>query len=324
MRVDVPWSPHISYHPVVQLLLAGVALLGGAASVATRRRFGRPGRLVVLGSLALAISVFTANMATLPGHLVMLAALSIDSVTGLAHVLLSAVGTVLLASVAIAYGRRLRGRCPRCGGSHAGGYRGRLTHPAASVAAGRTRIRVYLLMSGLLPWAAVKTIWTLGGDALGVTAEGWRSAGAGASAPVRALAAAGVDVTVLAGLGGVFLLLGLMYPWGQVFPRWSTPILSGRRVPRLLPLLPAWMCAVGLAGYGVLLLLYASLVSVTVLPAPPPEAPFTTSSGNIWMIAFGGLGFGGLGFALILAARSYAERTRPICSEESAGFRTVK
>jgi hypothetical protein len=244
---------------------------------------------------------------------------SVDSVTGVAHVLLSAVGTIVLVLVAIAYGRRLRGQCPRCGGKHAGGYSGRLIHPAASVAAIRTRTAVYLLMSGLLPWAALKTIWTFGGDALGVTAEGWRSVNAGESGPVRALASVGVDVTVLAGLGGVFLLLGLMYRWGQVFPRWTTPILSGRRVPRLLPLLPAWMCAIGLAGYGVLLLIYAALVAVSVLPAPPPAVPFTASSDTTWMIAFGGLAFGGLGFALVVAARSYAQRTQPTCASGKSG-----
>jgi hypothetical protein len=80
------------------------------------------------------------------------------------------------------------------------------------------------------------------------------------------------------------------------------------------------MCAVGLAGYGVLLLIYASLVAVTVLPPPPPEVPFTTSSGNTWMIAFGGLAFGGLGFALIVAARSYAQRTQPTCATEGSGL----
>ena len=45
----------------------------------------------------------------------------------------------------------------------------------------------------------------------------------------------GIDVTVLAALVGIFLLQGLLHRWGQVFPRW-TPLLSGRRVPRLLPL----------------------------------------------------------------------------------------
>ncbi|MFD0501121.1 hypothetical protein [Streptomyces rhizosphaericus] len=188
--------------------------------------------------LTVAVPVFAIGMASLPAYVVTLASLSgVESATGLAHVLLNTVGLTLLLMVVLSHRRRLRGRCPRCGAGHTGGSSGPLVHPPASTAPRRTRIQVYLLMCGLLPWAAVKTVWTLGGDALGVTAEKWREENAGGSGVAKALASVGIDVTVLAALAGILLLLGLMYPWGQTFPRW-TPFLTGRRVPRLLPSSP--------------------------------------------------------------------------------------
>ncbi|MGY6651436.1 hypothetical protein ACXIZN_04650 [Amycolatopsis sp. TRM77291] len=216
------------------------------------------------------------------------------------------------------WARRWRGRCPRCGQKHPGVGDGPLAHPRAGIASKRTRRTVYVLMCGLLPWAGVKTIWTLGGDALGVTAEGWREINASGPGAVEALAAVGIDVTVLAAAAGVLLLLGLMYPWGQVFPRW-TLVLAGRRVPRLLPLLPAWLAAVGLSVYGIFLLIFAPLTAVGVLPSPAIAPPFTTTSGITWMIAFGGLAFGGLGLGLVAAAKSYATRTRPVCAAHLSG-----
>ncbi|MBW4717292.1 hypothetical protein [Saccharothrix obliqua] len=299
----------MSYPPAVQLLLAALAVLVALGCLATTRELGRR---VLLVSLGAAIPVFAAGMASLPAHVVTLASFAgVESATGLAQVLMSTVSTVLLVLVVISYRRRLRGRCPRCGHTHPGTGDGPLAHPRAGIASKRTRLAVYVLMCGLLPWAGVKTIWTLGGDALGVSAQGWREAGGSGAGEV--LAAVGIDVTVLAAMAGVFLLLGLMYPWGQVFPRW-TPILAGRRVPRLLPLLPAWLAAVGLSVYGVFLLIYAPLTAAGVLPSPVITPPFTTSAGIIWMIAFGGLAFGGLGLGLVAAAKSYAKRTRPVCA----------
>ncbi|MEW2485313.1 hypothetical protein [Streptomyces sp. NPDC048411] len=310
----VPWSPDVAYAPGVQLLLAALAVLAAGACLATTRTLARRGRVTVAASLILAVPVFVMGMAGLPAYFVMLASFSgVESATGLAHTLLSAVGAALLILVAMSYRRRLRGRCPRCGHDHPGDFDGPLAHPGPSLASRRTRVTVYLLMGGLLPWAAVKTIWTLGGDAIGVTAQGWRESNAGASGVAKALASVGIDVTVLAAAAAVFLLLGLLHPWGQVFPRW-TLFLSGRRVPRLLLLLPAWLCAVGLSVYGVVLLITAPLIGIGVLPKLEPSGAFTTSSGITWMVAFGGLAFGGLGFGLIAAARSYSARTRPACA----------
>ncbi|MFD4025084.1 hypothetical protein ACFWRV_16430 [Streptomyces sp. NPDC058576] len=312
----VPWSPDVAYAPAVLFLLAALAVVAAGACLATGRPLAGRGRVTVAASLILTVPVFVMGMAGLPAYFVTLASFSgVESATGLVHTLLSAVGAALLILVAVSGRRRQLGRCPRCGHTHAeaGDFRGPLAHPGPSSASKRTRRTVYLLLCGILPWAGVKTVWTLGGDAIGVTAEGWREANAGASGVAKALESVGIDVTVLAAAAAVFLLLGLLHPWGQVFPRW-TLLLSGRRVPRLLPLFPAWSCAVGLSVYGVVLLVYAPLSAAGVLPRMEASGAFTTGSGVTWMVAFGGLAFGGLGFGLLAAARSYAARTRPVCA----------
>ncbi|WP_224278025.1 hypothetical protein [Streptomyces sp. LS1784] len=315
----VQWKEHASYAPGVQLFLAALALLAGGACLAGTRTLTRPGRVVVATALVTALPVFVVGMNGLPIHFVTIATFSgVESATGLAQVLLNTAGAALLLLVGLSYRRRLRGDCPRCGRPHAGAADGPLAHPAASRAPRRTRVTVYLLMCGLLPWAGAKTIWTLGGNALGVAGDDWqRTTSVDASGPAKATASAGIDVTVLAAMVGIFLLLGLLYVWGQVFPRW-TLFLSGRRVPRLLPLVPAWLTGIPLTMYGAVLVIMAPLMAVGVLPGIKPSLPFTTSSGITWFVEFGGLAFGGLGIGLVVAARSYAARTRPVCAGATA------
>ncbi|MYS86016.1 hypothetical protein [Embleya scabrispora] len=311
----VPWTRHTAYAPLAQWLLAGLAVIAGAAAQATRRPLRGRGRRVVGGVLVVATPVLAVGMLGLPAYFVTLVAGSgLESATGLAHELLGAALTALLVLVGLAHRRRSAGACARCGLRHSGGYDVALVRPGASTAARRTRRAVYLLMCGLLPWAVTKTVWTLGGDAFGITAEEWRQSDSDGSKVVEALAAVGIDVTVLAAGAGVFLLTGLLYPWGQVFPRWI-PVLRGRRVPRLLPLLPAWSTGLGLSVYGVFLTVYAPLAALGVVPAPEPDADLGASrSDTLWLVAFGGLAFGGLGLGLLTAARSYAARTRPVCA----------
>ncbi|MFI6587392.1 hypothetical protein [Embleya sp. NPDC050493] len=315
----VPWTRHTAYAPLAQWLLAGLAVAAGAAALGTRRPLRRWGRRVVGGVLVVATPVLAVGMVGLPAYFVTLMSGSgLESATGLAHELLGTALTALLVLVGVAHRRRLAGACPRCGLRHSGGYDVALVHPRASIAARRTRRRAHLLMCGLLPWAATKTVWTLGGDAFGITAEKWKQSNSGGSAVVDALAAVGIDTTVMAAGAGVFLLTGLIHPWGQVFPGW-TPFLRGRRVPRLLPLAPAWSVGFALSVYGVFLAFYAPVAALGLVPAPEPDADVgATRSGTLWLVAFGGLAFGGLGLGLLTAARSYAARSRPVCATAKA------
>jgi D-alanyl-D-alanine dipeptidase len=312
----VPLAAGVAYAPGGHAAFAALAVISAGAALAGLRTRGARGRRAVGAILAAGAAVFTLGMTSLPMHAVTLVSGSgVESGTGLAHVLMNACGAGLLLMAGTAHRRRSRGRCPRCGTAHPGRADGPLVHPRPSTASVRTRAVVYLLMCGLLPWAGVKTVWTLGGDALGVTARGWAQAvETGASPAVRALAALGIDVTVLFALLGCLLMCGLLYPWGQALPRWLPSPAAGRRVPRMLPLVPAWLTAAGLSVYGVLLTAAAPLMAAGVLPAVEPSAPFTTAAGPLWMVAFGGLAFSGLGVGLAAAARSYAARTRPVCA----------
>lgn len=203
---------------------------------------------------------------------------------------------------------------PRTGEARPDPLTGALRGYAGSASGGqvaaslRVRWAVYLLLCGLVPWAGVKTVWTLGGDVLGVNGEDWlRGVESDGDAVYQALAAVGIDLTVLAALLGVFLALGLVHRWGMVFPRW-TLFLAGRRVPAFLPLVPAWGVGLCLGGYGVVLLVLVPLSLAGVIARFAPPAPFTSSGDVTWMILFGGLAFGGLGGALLVGAWSYGRR----------------
>ncbi|QVQ51078.1 hypothetical protein J4H86_19860 [Spiractinospora alimapuensis] len=260
-----------------------------------------------------AIPAFATGMLSLPAHLVTLVAgAGVDSVAGSLQVVLHTLVVCLLVPTALVHWRRARGNCVRCGRQHPEAGHARLRYPGASTAGRQTLLTVYLLLGGLLPWAVTKSVWTLGGDALGVTATAWQAVNEGHSPLVDALAALGVDVTVLASTLGILLPLSLVHRWGQVLPRW-VPFLGGSRVPRLTLLLPAWMFGVGLALYGVVLVTYASLTGLGALPAPRATEPFTSPAGVTWMTLFGGLAFGGLGGGMLVGAHSYGDRTRPWC-----------
>ncbi|MGW4947178.1 hypothetical protein ACWEOZ_36960 [Actinoplanes sp. NPDC004185] len=95
----------------------------------------------------------------------------------------------------------------------------------------------------IVGWAVPHGLWVLGVP-FGISEQELRSADAGLST------ATGVAITVVPPLAGL-LVLGLVQRWGQQFPRW-VPVVGGRRVPRLLAVLPAGTVAVALVTYGVL------------------------------------------------------------------------
>ncbi|WP_254392774.1 hypothetical protein [Streptomyces buecherae] len=165
-----------------------------------------------------------------------------------------------------------------------------------------------------LPYAAMKLTWTTGGTFAGMSGEEMLAVSEhnGASGIWLTLESWGLDGTVLLAALGVFLLWGLVRPWGQVFPRWTWR-LSGRRVPRWLPLAPALVGAATLAPYGVLGVGYATLATADVVTMPQGDFH---SPGDALLVAWIGLAaFAVYGVALAIAARSYWTRTRPLPRE---------
>lgn len=203
--------------------------------------------------------------------------------------LIAALLAVLFVAATLSWRRRNSGGCTRCGGSHATGA-GELVHPAPHAAPRGVRWAAYAGCAAFVPYL---TVHGLGMNGFIAGAE--RHYGE-TDAPLPLVFAA---LTI--GLVGpaVFLLLGLVRPWGMAFPRW-TLLLAGRRVPRFLPLSPVCLVAPTLALYGV---------------GSVPWAIATGHGDELWGIGgAASLAFGGYGCALTVAAVSYLHRTRPRCA----------
>jgi hypothetical protein len=173
------------------------------------------------------------------------------------------------------------------------------------------RLAAYAGTVAFVPYAAMKLCWALGGTFAGISgAQMYEiSRRNGASGIWLTLQSWGLDGTVLLAALGVFLLFGLIRPWGLVFPRWA-PGLSGRRVPRWLPLTPALIGAATLVPYGVLGTGYLTLVSFGVFSIPRGDFPTEQDTLLVGWIGMGA--FAVYGVALLAAARSYWLRTRYI------------
>ncbi|MGS2616486.1 hypothetical protein ACVCAH_18455 [Micromonospora sp. LZ34] len=189
-------------------------------------------------------------------------------------------GAGLLAAALIDHWRHRRGDCRRCGRTG----RPRAGQPAVP---GWARVAAWAAVVGCLVRLAAQ-VW-VGFDDVPL------SQGASMVA---------FEVGFL--LAGVLLPLALVHGWGQVWPRW-VPLLAGRRVPRLLPLVPAAVFAVGLVCYfGVgLAQLAAETVTGTFDPGDGryPLAFFWVAESAYWL----------WGWGLGVAAVDYHRRTRRAC-----------
>ncbi|MFF3015686.1 hypothetical protein [Streptomyces sp. NPDC057939] len=215
---------------------------------------------------------------------------------------LAAMGAVLLAATARSDRRRPAGTAVRA--------------PSAA-----PRLAQLAALAGTLafvPYVAMKLVWASGGTFAGITGEEMLAVSErnGASGVFLALESWGLDPTALLAVLGVFLLWGLVRPWGQVFPRW-TLFLRGRRVPRPLPLAAALLGAATLAPYGVVGVGYLTLATSGVVTMRRGDFH---SSGDALLVAWIGMvAFAVYGICLTVAARSYWLRTRPHMEPRQAG-----
>ncbi|WP_262851257.1 hypothetical protein [Mumia quercus] len=108
-----------------------------------------------------------------------------------------------------------------------------------------------------------------------------------------------------AALGGAVLTLGLIRPWGRVFPAWM-PYMSGRAVP---------VAAAAVPGYAVAFVLTASAPSIALLSV---EQAADGDTGALWMLLL--LPFWLWGPALAAAVWGYVRRRR---LEDSPAPRTA-
>ncbi|GIN02734.1 hypothetical protein [Planomonospora venezuelensis] len=210
-----------------------------------------------------------------------------DWVTFAERLCLAVVGALFVAT-ALAHARRSAGVCPRCGRAHSPQVAGR-RHPVPHAAPPAVRRIAYAGCCAFLPYLTLHALGAAGVP--GIEPGGFR--------PTWSMVLAGVCGVGLA----VFLLLGLVRPWGMVFPRW-TLWLAGRRVPRFLPLAPVWLLAPTLALYGTG---SGVLAGAGIL-----------GDGLFGIGGAASLAFGGYGWALAIAAVSYQSRTRPVCVPREA------
>ncbi|MER7674599.1 hypothetical protein ABTY61_39905 [Kitasatospora sp. NPDC096128] len=272
-------------------VVAGVGVAAvGAGWAAGRRRPGRglTGVLWLLCGLAA-----VASWSLLMDVVTLLFGQAVDSAPGTVHKALAAGGALLLAAAARARGAAVARTAFRA---------------APSVAPAAVQLAAWAGTLAFAPYVVMKLVWALGGSFAGISGDQMYAdyVRNGSSGLWLALERWGLDGTVLLAALGVFLLWGLVRPWGQVFPRWTLS-LRGRAVPRWLPLAPALIGAVtlapyGLLGIGYLVLCTAGVTGMRVGALGTPEQAIQI--GWVGMCAFAGYGV-----ALAVAARSYWRRT---------------
>ena len=157
----------------------------------------------------------------------------------------SAVGGVCWSWAALAYQRFTGTGCGRCG------RRPSSPDPTArrSVESRRVvapsplhrRITVGAALIPVLGFTVPHWLWALGVPF-----------GASNADDMRESSATALWVLGLVPLLGAGLTLGLIMPWGQLFPRWA-PVVGGRRVPRWLAIVPPAVIRLVLAQYGAMI-----------------------------------------------------------------------
>lgn len=111
----------------------------------------------------------------------------------------------------------------------------------------------------------------------------------------------------------VVMAFALTRPWGMVFPRW-VPEFGGRKVPRLLLIVPGCVLVAVLSGYTMLTVVLSSVGwDNPIIPWDGPESVRWDGSAGIfspWTGVYGITQFIVWITALTTAIHSYAVRTR--------------
>jgi len=153
------------------------------------------------------------------------------------HQLLCLIGGFLWLAATVCYTRRSGDACLYCG--RRDGPEG-WTRPEQAAHWGR--IAVYVAMVAPVFYAFVRSAWALGFP-LGMNEERFLSG------QENGVWIGGLSMAVF-GIVGVFLMLGLVQRWGEVFPRWMIG-LAGRRVSIALAVVPASIISVLLIVGGI-------------------------------------------------------------------------
>ncbi|MFI6290330.1 hypothetical protein ACIBEJ_02025 [Nonomuraea sp. NPDC050790] len=206
------------------------------------------------------------------------------------NMLICLAGGLLWTGAALAFARRSAGACQSCGRAEGDGRR--WNTPAAAARWGRWA--AYTAFAVPLFYAVVRWAWALKIPLL-FSQEGIRWL------HETGMAWAGAGLATFAAVGGV-LTLGLVRPWGEVWPRW-VPVLAGRPVPRRLPVVAGAAVTAVLASAG------AMAVRVTDWTDPSAWLVSPMAYWPVWAAALG------------VATLGYHYRTRGACLRCGLGGR---
>ncbi|MGW7057979.1 NYN domain-containing protein [Streptomyces sp. NPDC054904] len=151
------------------------------------------------------------------------------------------VGGVLWALTALAYQRRTRGLCVRCG---RGGAAASWTAPEAAARWGRRA--VWIAFVSTIPYDATRLAWYLGYP-LGITEDFLKD-----MQSTTGMLELGLLLAVMS-FAGTVLSHGLVARWGEVWPRW-VPFKAGKPIALATAIVPALTVSVVLIPGGVMMI----------------------------------------------------------------------
>lgn len=161
----------------------------------------------------------------------------------------------------------------------------------------------YAASIALIPYAILKTLWAFGVTIM-VSEKGIEELHASmitSSDPISSfLYSCGIDITAILAIIASLLALALVRPWGRFFPNWL-PHIRGRKVPRWLVLIPAWLG--GLIFISVSIITFYKLIGGSISLSDNSEF-------EPWVLIPVYGGFFTWGVTISLAALSYQMRTR--------------
>lgn len=195
------------------------------------------------------------------------------------HLALLLAGAVLFAALGVLLLRAGRGACASCGRPGAA-----WTRPEAAARWGR--VATLVAAAGPLPYGLLRMTWL----------TPWPVGVPDASDPALRLFGLALGV---AALGGAVLTVGLIRPWGEVWPSW-VPVLRGRPVPVRVPVVAGGLVAV------VLLAASPGMLAIGIA-GPGSGDPFEAA----FLLLFPTLPWG---LALAAAVTAYALRRRGACA----------
>ena len=198
-------------------------------------------------------------------------------------------GGFMWGATTLAYFRLTRGACIACGRRT---VTSRWTTPAAAARWGRWGVAFGVVAP--LAYATTRLAWVVG-IPLGISESLLRQVRGEMMGAAAGLASVAIC--------GAILTIGLVRPWGAVFPGWM-PVLRGRRVPPALAIVPASFVAVLVFAAGL------GIVRDVVRQGVPTVDWLAHAPGLLW--PFWGLGLGA-------ATLAYHYRRRGRCSRCGRG-----